>query len=228
MKLLYTLVCAASLLLAQAPAGNKTLTVEHAVPFGTVPGKLMLLGNYLVFVDEGQPESSYVVPRGGIETLTAEGPTITVVTKETVRNRSGETRRLSFRVAPGGDPAPATGWFAMTTSGSSMPAAGAATSATKAGEAGPYQARHDHRFGSCSGRLLVTDQMVSYESVDEVKHSRRWEYKSIKEVKLPNPYEIEIKAFEGDSYNLKLDGSGMDPAAFKQLVDRVTAARSGR
>ncbi len=109
-----------------------------------------------------------------------------------------------------------------------MPVAGGPTSATKAPEAGTYQARHDHRFGACSGRLLVNDQMVSYESVDEVKHSRRWEYKSIREVKLPNPYEIEIKAFEGDSYKLKLDGSGMDPAAFKQLVDRVTAARSGR
>ena len=35
------------------PSGN-VIAVEYSVPFGTVAGKLLLLGNYLVFADEQQ------------------------------------------------------------------------------------------------------------------------------------------------------------------------------
>jgi len=70
--------------------------------------------------------------------------------------------------------------------------------------------------------------MVSFESVDAADHSRRWEYRSIKEIRNPNPYELEITPFSGGSYKLLLDGSSIDPAVFKQIVDRVAAARAGR
>lgn len=69
---------------------------------------------------------------------------------------------------------------------------------------------------------------MSYESVSSVSHSRRWEYQAIKETKLSNPYELEIKPFTGDSYTLQFDGAGMDPAAYRDLVDRVTSARANR
>jgi hypothetical protein len=227
MKYLLSLACTATLLFAQTPATNKAVAVEHAVPFGTVTGKLLLLGNYVIFLDEQQPESSFVVPRASIESLNAEGPTITVQTREPIRNRTGDVRRLSFRVAAGGDPAAVTGWYATASPGSA-PATTTNAGAAKSADSGTYQAKHDHRIGACTGRLLVGDQLLSYESIDNVNDSRRWEYKSIKEISHPNPYEIEIKPFEGGSYKLKLEGSGMDPAAFKQLVDRVTQARAGR
>jgi hypothetical protein len=225
MKLLIPIVCLTGVLFAQPPAANKSIAVEQAVPFGTAPGKLLLLGSYLVFFDEQQPEASYVVAKSIIETLTAEGSTITVRTRESVRNRAGEVRNLSFRVSAGSDPGPVTAWF-----GTPLPTNGAAplTSGVKPPDAGTYQARHSHRIGGCTGRLLIGPDLLSYESIDDVGHSRRWEYKSIKEIKHPNPYAIEIKPFEGGGYDLKLEGSGMDPAAFKQLVDRVTNARSGR
>jgi hypothetical protein len=192
-----------------------------------VPGKLLLLGTYLVFLDEQQPETSVVISKGIIERLTAEGSAIAILTKEPVRGRSGELRTLNFRVATGGDPNVVTGWFAggasksaETTPGSPAPAAVTQTLT--------YQARHNHRIGDCKGQLLVGADQVSYESVDDVSHSRRWEFKSIKETELPNPYELEIKPFSGGNYKLYLDGSGMDPAAYKTLVDRVVAARTKR
>ena len=64
--------------------------------------------------------------------------------------------------------------------------------------------------------------------VSSVSHSRRWEYNAIKETKLSNPYEIEIKPFTGDDYQLQFDGAGMDPASYRELVDRVTNARATR
>ena len=75
---------------------------ELAVPFGTVPGKLLLLGNYLVFLDEQQQESSVVISKDIIERLTAEGSAIAVLTREPVRGRSGELRSLNFRIATEG------------------------------------------------------------------------------------------------------------------------------
>src|SRR5687767_10455030 len=68
--------------LAQSTPPGSALAVEHSVPFGTIPGKLLLLGNYLVFVDEQQPNMSFVVAKRAIENLSADGPAITVQTSE--------------------------------------------------------------------------------------------------------------------------------------------------
>jgi hypothetical protein len=209
---------------AQTPLTGSAVAVDHAVPFGTVPGTLLLLGNNLVFVDEQQPGASLVVAKSVIESLTTDGSDITVQPKEVIRTRSGEVRRLSFRVASGADPAVVTRWYgsgmvsASSAAPAVMPAAGTTT----------YQARHKHRFGECRGRLIVGPDQVSYESVSSVSHSRRWEYRAIKETKLSNPYELEIKPFTGDTYKFHFDGAGMDPAGYRALVDLVTSARVNR
>jgi hypothetical protein len=225
-----SLVMAAMPAVAQQAPNPSPLAVELAVPFGTVPGKLLLLGNHMVFLDEQQPETSIVIPKGIIERVTPEGAAIAIQTNEPVRGRSGELRTLNFRVSSGGDPSVVTNWFgsgagksALAAPGIPVPAAAAATAAT---ETATFQARHNHRFGDCKGQLLFTADQVSYESVDSVSHSRRWEYKSIKETSLPNPYELELTPFSGGTYKFFLDGSGMNPAAYKTLVDRVVAARA--
>lgn len=224
-----TLVMAAMPVAAQQAPNPNPLAVELAVPFGTVPGKLLLLGNHMVFLDEQQPEASIVLPKGAIERLTADGAAIAIQTKEPVRGRSGEVRLLNFRVSTGGDPAVVTTWFSGGAGKSAQPAPGSpapAAAVAAAAETATYQARHNHRIGDCKGRLVIAADMVSYESVDSVSHSRRWEYQSIKETDLPNPYELELKPFSGGTYKFLLDGSGMDPAAYKSLVDRVVAARA--
>ncbi len=231
LKLSFACIC---ILLVPAGAGmaqtahtGSAVAVEHSVPFGTVPGRLLLLGRYLVFVDDQQPDASFVVAKSVIETLNADGPAITVQTSEGIWNRSGEVRRLSFRVGPGGDPALVTSWYG---GGAAMDSSAtrAAPSAAPAAAAAIYQVRHDHRFGECRGRLIITPDQVSYESVSSVSHSRRWEYREIKETNLSNPYDLEIKTFNGGTYKLHFDGAGMDPAAYRDLVDRVTSARANR
>ena len=209
---------------AQSNATGSVVAVEHAVPFGTVQGKLLLLGNYLVFVDDQQPSASFVIAKSAIESLNADGPAITVQTNEAILNRSGEVRRLSFRVVSGADPAVVTSWYG----GGMASASSAAPTVMPASGSTTFQARHDHRLGDCRGRLIVGPDQVSYESVSSVSHSRRWEYQAIKETKLSNPYELEIKPFTGGTYSFHFDGAGMDPAAYRDLVDRVTSARANR
>lgn len=216
---------------AQQAPNPSPLAVELAIPFGTVPGKLLLLGNHIVFLDEQQPETSVVIPKGVIDRLTAEGAAITIQMKEPVRGRSGELRLLNFRVSTGGDPAIITNWFASGAGKSAQAApdspAPAAAAVPASMEATTYQVRHNHRIGYCKGRLLIGVDQVRFESVDSLSHSRRWEYKAIKETSLPNPYELELKTFSGGTYKFFLDGSGMEPAAYKSL-DSLRAAAVGR
>ncbi len=237
MRIQLTVMCAvlgiAAPVLAQPAASGSVLAADLAVPFGTVAGRILLLDDYLVFVDDQQPETSFVVSKRIIENLSAEGSTITVRTREAVRNRSGESTQLSFRLATGADPAAATGWFAKGVSGTPPAAPGPATSGSAAAASVPagsttYQARHNHLIGDCRGRLVVAPDQLIFESVSDVSHSRRWEYKSIKEISHPNPYELEVKPFSGGNYKLLLDGSGMGPAEYTALVDKVTSARTGR
>lgn len=221
MSILACGLLACAVLPGQAPPKGRFLAVEHAVPFGQAQGKLILYGDYLVFVDDGQPADSFVTPKTSIETLSADGATITIQLKDPVRNRSGEVRRLSFR-ALDGDAAPVTAWF-----GARATAAAAATPEQAEPEgAKVFSARHNHRIGSCRGRLIITEDRVNYESTDSVSHSRRWELKQIREINLPNPYELNVRPFSGPNFKLLLEGSGMDPETYKQLVDRIAAARA--
>jgi hypothetical protein len=229
----YTLLAVAVLLgapaMAQQVPSSTVVPVEQSIPFGTVSGRLLLLGNYLVFVDDQQPDSSLVIPRVDIENLTSESGAITVQVREPVRDRSGEVRRLSFRVTPPADGSGVASWYARRGSGAPVSASGSASRVAPVAapaDTESFPARHDHRLGSCRGRLIVTPAQLSYESTDDVSHSRRWEYKSVKEIAAPNPYELEIKPFSGGTYKFLLEGSGMSPTQYKTLVDRVTAARA--
>ena len=225
-SLLALAVLLAAPVTAQQVVSSAVVLVEQSIPFGTVSGKLLLLGNYLVFVDDQQPDSSVVVARGDIEKLDAESGAITVLLREPVRDRSGEVKRLNFRVTPPADGSGVASWYAKKGSASAVSASGSAARVAAPADTESYPARHDHRLGSCRGRLIVTANQLNYESLDDVSHSRRWEYRSIKEIALPNPYELEIRPFSGGAYKFFLDGSGMSPAQYKGLADRVTAART--
>src|SRR5436190_22466723 len=108
-SLLMTVTLAAQ---QSAPAGS-VVAVQRAVPFGTTPGKLLLLGGYLVFVDDQQPESSFVITRADMENVTTESDTITVKTREPFRDRSGTSDRVIFRASQPGDAALVTNWYSV-------------------------------------------------------------------------------------------------------------------
>jgi hypothetical protein len=234
MKTLQKVTLSLLLILLAAPAVSQVapnpspLAVELAIPFGTVPGKLLLLGNYIVFLDEQQPENSIVIAKSAIQQLKAEGAGIAIQMKEPVRARAGEVLLLNFRTSTGGDPALLTTWFGTGAPKTAAAATPAPAAPAAAPEAPSYQVKHDHRVGSCTGRLIITADKVTYESIESVSHSRRWEYREIKEANHPNPYEVEIKPFSGSTYKFLLDAPGMEPAAYKSMVDRVVAARAAK
>jgi len=198
---------------------------ELSVPFGTVNGTAVLVGDYLVFIDEQQVQSSFAIARSEIQKITSEGRGVNIETRQPIRDRSGERSQFTVRLSEG-DLATLMNWSRMTPTPTTTTVAAASVPAVRSAEQMSYPAEFTQFVGRNSrGRLMVTADMVAYESIDNVQSSRRWQFKDIKEIKLKNPYEIEIEPFVGDRYNLKLEGKGMDTGDFKTIVDRITAAR---
>lgn len=225
-------LAAATMLSAQT--ARAAYEAELSVPFGTVKGKLLLLGEHLVFVDDLQLPDSFVIPRELINTVVGGSQMATVETKQPVRDRSGERVRFSFKLEQA-DPAMVTRWFQARggTGAGALPAAPAL--AAVPGAADPmsasqrtYNAQHDHRLGSCQGRLILWPDRVVYEAINNIEHSRNWLLKDIRELKLDNPYTLVVEPFDGGKYTLKFQGQGLEPEVYRALVDRVTSDRGVR
>jgi hypothetical protein len=224
-----TSVLTAFLLFGSSVLGAQTKVevkkAELSVPFGTVKGTAVLVGDYLVFIDEQQVQSSFAIARSEIQKITSEGRGVNIETRQPIRDRSGERSQFTVRLSEG-DLATLMNWSRMTPTPTTTTVATASVPAVRSAEQMSYPAEFTQFIGRNSrGRLMVTADMVAYESIDNVQSSRRWQFKDIKEIKLKNPYEIEIEPFVGDRYNLKLEGKGMDAGDFKTIVDRITAAR---
>lgn len=72
---------------------------DLAIPFGSTSGKLITVGDYLVFLDEDKPDKSFAIAKNEIENLSDENGVITIETRHPIQNRSGEQSRVSFRLS---------------------------------------------------------------------------------------------------------------------------------
>jgi hypothetical protein len=95
-------------------------------------------------------------------------------------------------------------------------------------QATTYQVLHKHMIGECSGRLIISGDRLSFESVTDLNHSRQWSLRDVSELKRQNPYELEVRPFVGNSYNFELLSQGMDSDAYRVLVDRIATLRTAK
>lgn len=210
---------------AQAPV--KVQKAELSINFGVAKGRLVTAGDELVFVDDEMPDASFAIDKGNIKSWNEAEGVITVETTKNVKDRSGERNRFAFRLVEGTG-AGLAAWYKETVMAKSADAmvAGkdAATSGDKPGQK-IYQARKDNLLGKTTGKLIIMENMIHFESAEGLKYSRQWELKDIKTVKQTGPYVLEIEPFSGEKYKLELLGEGMPPAEFKALSDRVGSSR---
>jgi len=197
-----------------------TQKAELAVPFGTVAGYLLTVKDYLIFVDEGKPESTFAVPQGDLREFTIAEDLLTVETANPVRDRSGSRSKLTFRLSNPKEAASLIAWHKAAPQPAPAAAQGGKDAALHT-----YEVKHDHRLGGCNGRLILEANRILFESITDLEHSRQWSLRDVKELKRSNPYSIRIAPFAGDTYSLQIQGQGMDGDEYRALVDRVTAAR---
>ena len=234
-RLLITTLVLSAAQFVQAQTQVQIEKAQVAIPFGSVTGTLVLAGDMLVFVDDGSPEASFAVPRSDILDVRTEGEIIAVDVRQPIRDRTGERNKLSFRMMQAGAASILPGWWrqkpgltadgttaARTASSASAASASAATSS--AGVTLPVM--HDHRIGGCTGRLIIGNDRINFESVSEVSHSRQWTVGDVKEIKHKNPYHLEIVDFQDGEYNFDLQGRSLDAGDYQKLVDRIATARA--
>lgn len=214
---------AASSLFAQ---GELQVFRGSLVAASPVAGRIALLTDSLVFIDDEMPATSFVVMRSNIQGLTADADAVTIQLGKEVKDRAGSTTRVILRLSAAPEAVAMQRWFASQPVAAAVPAPAAAAADSKVMTFG---AQRNKRFrGKTDGKLIVDDQRIMFESVENAEDSQRWDLKDIKELKHKNAYELEIKPFVGDTYVLTITGSGMDNAQFREIADRVTKSRTTR
>jgi len=193
----------------------------------TVFGKLILLSDNLVFVDDERPEASFLVVKTNIDSLSNDNGTITIQLRQGVRDRAGTATRLIMHMGMPEYGAEVQRWHGAGESQTAMIA--------KIDQVSPendsaltFTAQRMKRFrGNTDGKLIIDRERVIFESLDNASESRRWEMREIREFKLKNPFELEIGT-DKDKYNLRLSGAGMDNGQHREISARITRARTAR
>lgn len=218
----FACVCAAFVLALDSAHAQTPLAVtdaELAVPFGASPGQLALVGSQLVFVDSKNPKLSLSIDRADVASVNRSGDVVTITTRRQLRDENGERDVFRFRVA---ESAGVMAWYGAPAAATAvMPEAPAAS-----GVLASFQVKHDHRLGSCQGRLILTNDRVAFESLDEINDSRQWRHVDIKEVEQNGIYKLKVSPFLGETFNFELSGKGMDSGEYRRLVDRIARART--
>jgi hypothetical protein len=109
-KILLSIAFLASTASLWAQTTAQIQRAELAIPFGAVPGKIILAGAHLVFVDEEKPDMSFVIAKTEVEDLAVQDRNVSIELRHPVHDRSGERSELSFRLADG-DPRSLKRWF---------------------------------------------------------------------------------------------------------------------
>jgi hypothetical protein len=148
---------------------------------------------------------------------------VIVETARPIRDRTGNRSRVSFRFSGESGSGLLSAWHGGRAGAAAEPEA-----ASRPEQGRTLSAVHNHRIGSCSGRLLLREDRIIYESVDNVGHSREWALSDVRKIEQKNPYELRVEPFRGGGYTFQLQAGGLETAEFQNLVDRIARARAGR
>ena len=212
---------------AKAQTSMKVVGAELSLDFDKAQGKLMMVGDKIIFVDDEKPESSFAIDRDNIIGIDKDNSVLSIQTKNTVNSRGDEKMRFVFRLKDGSaedfvSSSNMNSSNIKTVSDTRMPQTGSASTMV-------YEAEHGHRlYGSCKGRLIVGSDRISYESTDDRDHSRQWLFTDIKKLKRDSPYKLSIKPLSGDGYTLDILGQGIDITDFKKIEDNLATAKANR
>lgn len=222
------------------PSGDN-VTVFNAQlngPNGLTNGKLVVVGDRMVFVDDERPQLSFAVGKNDVRKLTFEQGELSVDLGRPVTDRWGSRTNLILRtdnpqhiqsvVAWAGVPLVGGGSATVRTDESQDVSTGARSAQPRVSPGVlSFDARHDHSVGNCYGKLLVSADGLRFESVGESDHSRSWKWNEIDEVdRNGSEQKVIIKPHGADHFALKL--SSQFDEAFRAISERLVAARPKR
>ncbi len=84
----------------------------------------------------------------------------------------------------------------------------------------------DVRNGDQTGKLMIKDTTLAFESLTDAKHSRTWPYAEIRSIEKPKS-ELRIKPFKGSRYDFQFKDKKLRDRLYEQISQRVVMARQG-
>lgn len=85
----------------------------------------------------------------------------------------------------------------------------------------------DVRNGDQTGKLMLKDTELAFESLTDAKHSRNWKYAEIRAIEKPKS-ELRVKPFKGSRYDFQFKDKKMRDRIYDLITQRVLTARQGR
>ncbi len=225
MRLLRNCTVMLALGLASTWAANRLVIhrVQLAGPMGTDRGKMVMVGNELAFVDDTNPDNSFVIPRSDIRTLTLENGDLTMTLAHPFSDMYGGANRAVLHFSDVTSPNMIASWVGLplATSGEASrmtTVVGPATVTTEAIVNVKYDDDH--------GKLIITKNGVNFEDLSNADHSRAWSYAQIKNLKQDeDDHEIKIEPYNGDSYKFKVNGTFLTQQVYNMIGNRIVEAR---
>jgi hypothetical protein len=199
-------------------------------PNGTVHGKVIMLDDRLVFVDNGDPNMSVSLPRTDISRARMEGGRLTIEVTRPYSSPFGQNQSDLVLLMPDESSAGLViTWMGVPVAGYS----GEAQRSTPQ-EAMPQstpgrdikEVSFDVRNGDQHGKLIFHRDSVSFESLSDARHSRHWTYAEVRELNRKGN-EMEIEPYHGDKYKFQFIDPAMRDTVYNMLSDRIVAAREG-
>jgi hypothetical protein len=85
-----------------------------------------------------------------------------------------------------------------------------------------FEARHDHRRGSCIGRLSFDEKGVAFESETKKSHSWQWSWLDIQQIRLLDTGEVRLLTYKDNKWRLGADREYQFHVEDKQLGTQVS------
>ncbi|GAB4408804.1 MAG: hypothetical protein OHK0021_19140 [Bryobacter sp.] len=227
-KLLTCLPIFSFLVLSAQAQSEVNVIIATLASTQPIAGKLAVMSEKLLFIDDENPATSFLMDKASIRSANADGEAITLQLNKPIFDRAGSANRVILRLSSVTDSLKIVSWF-----NSKGALSNSANSATTPSSSNPsvltYNAtRKKFLRGNTQGKLIVDEERIIFESTENASESRRWELKEIREFKQENPFEIVITSSGGEKYSLILEGKGMDNAEYREISDRITKARTDK
>jgi hypothetical protein len=192
---------------------------QIAGPFGSDSGKLVVVGNQMVFVDDVNPANSFALSRSDIAGLDSVNGVVTFNMREPYALPIGSGSTLVLRLADPNGAGAVSSWAGMS------PAMVGSANRVAVGQPSAAGYEFNVRHNDEDGRLVVEASDLHFESFKHREHSRTWAYAEIKEFKRDGN-EIKIEPYRGDSFKFQIEGGRpMTEEIYNLIGDRIVAAR---
>lgn len=195
--------------------------VQVYAPNGAMNGRIVLFGDRMTYVDDSNPDLSFVVPRADVRKARWADGRLTI---ELARPYRANESSVALLMSDSAKPGRVVTWVGVPVEGlsneaSRMTAVPVETEITEV----TFETNHgDHK-----GRLTLSANELRYDAMKDPSDSRRWAYSQIRDVGRDGN-EVKVMPFDGKKYEFKFHNDLLRQTAYDMIRDRMEMARVGK